>query len=169
MKDLKTLLEASLLDNAISEASLLDIDGTMEEGDKFENVNLTSLYNSKSKGEFEAKLKVFRSMVEDKNIEVTSIKPRTTYIVFQEIFPKKYDPDLCYLSIFIGTIKDLYQIVWVHDSIKGKHKVRIERKGLISLEYLFDRSIFGNVKRNAYICPKKIKDEANKLIIYNLK
>ena len=159
MKDLKTLLEASLL----------DIDGTMEEGDKFENVNLTSLYNSKSKGEFEAKFKVFKSMVEDKNTEVTSIKPRTTYIVFQEFFPKKHDPDLCNLSVFIGTDKDLYQIVWVHDSIKGKHKVRIERKGLVSLKYLFDCSIFGNAKRNAYICPKKIKDEANKLIIYNLK
>ena len=34
MKTLKYMLESSLLDNAISEASLLDIDGTMEEGDK---------------------------------------------------------------------------------------------------------------------------------------
>ena len=88
MKDLKTLIEESILDNAISEASLLDIDGTMEEGDQFENVDLTSIYNSKSKGEFEAKLKVFRSMIEDKNTQVIDIKPRKTYIVFQEIFPK---------------------------------------------------------------------------------
>jgi hypothetical protein len=160
MKDLK---------NILLEASLLDIDGTMEEGDKFENVNLTSLYNSKSKGEFEAKFKVFRSMIEDKNTEVTDIKPRKTYIAFQEVFPKKYDPDLCYVSIFIGTNKDLYHIVWVHDSINRNHKVRIERKELVNLEYVFDRRDFGNAKRTFYVCPKKIKDEANKLIIYNLK
>ena len=36
MKDLQEILEASLLDNAISEASLLDIDGTFEEGDNLE-------------------------------------------------------------------------------------------------------------------------------------
>ena len=169
MKNLKTLLEASILDNAISEASLLDIDGTMEEGDQFENVDLTSLCNSKSKGEFEAKLKVFKSMIEDKNTEVKSIEPKKTYIVFQEYFPKKYDPDLCNLSIFIGTYKDLYQIVWVHNSINKKHKVRIERKEVIDLEYVFNRRNFGNAKRNVYICPKKIADEANKLIIHNLK
>ena len=96
MKDLKTLLEASILDNAISEASLLDIDGTMEEGDQFENVDLTSLCNSKSKGEFEVKLKVFKSMIEDKNTEVKSIEPKKTYIVFQEFFPKKNVYMLCY-------------------------------------------------------------------------
>ena len=33
---LHSLLEASILDNAISEASLLDIDGTFEEGDELE-------------------------------------------------------------------------------------------------------------------------------------
>ena len=33
-----TLTEASILDNAISEASILDIDGTMEEGDNIEAV-----------------------------------------------------------------------------------------------------------------------------------
>ena len=166
---LHSLLEASILDNAISEASLLDIDGTMEEGDKFENVNLTSLYNSKSKGEFEAKFKVFKSMVEDKNTEVTDIKPRKTYIAFQEIFPKKYDPDLCYLSIFIGTTKDLYQIMWIHKPAVGNSGVFIERKELVNLEYVFDRRNFRNAKRIFYVCPKKIKDEANKLIIYNLK
>lgn len=158
MKDLKTLLEASIL----------DMDGTFEEGDKLENVDLTSLYNSKYKGEFEAKFKVFKSMIEDKNTEVTSIKPKKTYIVFQEIFPKKYDPTLCNLSIFIGTNKDLYQIMFLRDSILGKSGPRIERKELVDLEYIFDRRNFGNAKRNVYICPKKIKDEANKLIIHNL-
>lgn len=33
MKNLKEILEASLLDNAISEASLLDIEGTMNDID----------------------------------------------------------------------------------------------------------------------------------------
>ena len=33
---LHSLYEASILDNAISEASLLDIDGTFEEGNNFE-------------------------------------------------------------------------------------------------------------------------------------
>ena len=158
MKDLKTLLEVSLL----------DIDGTFEEGDKYENLTLTELYNSKTQLEFETKFNIFKSMVKDKNTEVSEIKPRKTYIIFQELFTKKYDPDLCNLSIFIGTDKYLYQIVWVNDSISRKHKVRIERKELIDLEYVFKRRNFGNVKRNVYVCPKKIKDEANKLIIYNL-
>lgn len=158
MKDLKTLLEASIL----------DIDGTFETGDKLENVDLTSLYNSKSKGEFEAKFKVFKSMIEDKSTEVTSIKPKKTYIVFQEFFPKKYDPKLCYLSMFIGTDKNLYQIAWVHETIFGKARTRIERKELVDLEYVFNRRNFGNAKRNVYVCPKKIADEANKLIEHNL-
>lgn len=171
MKDLKNICNVNIPNSlhSLLEASLLDIDGTMEEGDQFENIDLTSLYNSKSKGEFEAKFKVFKSMFEDKNTEVTDIKPRKTYIVFQEIFPKKYDPNLCYLSILIGTTKDLYQLVWVHDTVFGKPGMCIERKELINLEYVFDRRNFRNAKRTVYICPKKIKDEANKLIIYQTK
>lgn len=158
MKTLKDILEASLL----------DIDGTFEEGDKLENIDLTSLYNSKSKVEFETKFKVFKSIIEDENIEVTSIKPGKTYIVFQEYFPKKYDPEICNLAIFIGTDKDLYQIMWVHNSINKNHRVKIERKELVNLEYIFKRKNFGNAKRNIYVCSKKIADEANKLIIHNL-
>lgn len=37
MKTLKDILEASILDNAISEASLLDIEGTLKDGDDYVN------------------------------------------------------------------------------------------------------------------------------------
>ena len=58
--------------------------------------------------------------------------------------------------------------MWIHKPAVGNSKVFIERKELVNLEYVFDRRNFENAKRNVYICPKKIKDEANKLIIYNL-
>ena len=111
MKNLKTLLEASILDNAISEASLLDIDGTFEEGDKYENLTLTELYNSKTQLEFETKFNVFRSSFEAdrKGTEIHVIKPRNAYIAFVEnTSMKSNDPDLCRDSIYIGTDKDLY-------------------------------------------------------------
>ena len=73
MKNLQEILEGSLL---------ADIEDTIETGNKYENVNLTSLFNSKSKEEFETKFNIFRSMVGEKNIEVNEIKPRKCYIVF---------------------------------------------------------------------------------------
>ena len=54
MKNLKTLLEGSLL---------ADIEDTIKSGDKYKDVNLTSIFNSKSKEEFETKYNIFRSMI----------------------------------------------------------------------------------------------------------
>lgn len=158
MKDIKTLLEASIL----------DIDVTFEEGDKLENVNLTSLYNSKSKGEFETKFNIFRSVIKEKNIEVLDVKPRKTYIVFvKNISMKKDDPRLCMVSIFIGTTNDLYRITWTKDDITGKDRMTINKMETISLNHFIRK--YNYLESAIYICPKKIKDEANKLIIYNLK
>lgn len=157
MKDLKTLLEASIL----------DIDGTMEEGDKYEKVDLTSIFNSKSKDEFETKFNIFRSMVGEKNIEVNEIKPRKGYIVFvKNISMKSNDPRLCRVSIFIGTTNDLYRITWMVDDITGKDRMMIKKMESIDLDH-FTRK-YRYLESAIYICPKKIKDEANKLIIYNL-
>lgn len=166
MKDLKTLLEASILDNTISEASILDIDGTMEEGDKYEKVDLTSLYNSKTQLEFETKFNVFRSSFESnrKGTEIHVIKPRNAYIAFVEnISMKSNDPDLCRDSIYIGTDKDLYRLTWVKGS---PSKMQIKKCHTLTLDHFTERQRHLNI--SIYICPKKIKDEANKLIIYNL-
>lgn len=166
MKNLKTLLEASILDNAISEASILDIDGTIEEGDKYEKVDLTSIYNSKTQLEFETKFNIFRSLFESdrKGTEIRIIKPRNTYIAFVEnTSMKSNDPDLCRDSIYIGTDKDLYRLTWVKGS---PSKMQIKELTTLSLDYFTERQRYLNT--SIYICPKKIKDEANKLIIYNL-
>ena len=71
MKDLKTLLEASLMDNAISEASLLDIDGTIEDGNKYNDVDLEMLMNTTSESEFN----IIYDILKDK-IESTQKKPK---------------------------------------------------------------------------------------------
>ena len=52
MKTLKDILEASILDNAISEASLLDIEGSIEDGNKYENVDLEMIMKAKSEEEY---------------------------------------------------------------------------------------------------------------------
>lgn len=157
MKDLKTLLEASLL----------DIDGTFEEGDKYEKVDLTSIFNSKSKDEFEIKFNIFRSMVEEKNTEVHDVKPRKCYIVFvKNISMKSNDPRLCRVSIFIGTASDLYRITWMVDDITGKDRMTINKMESVTLDHFIRK--YKYLESAIYICPKKIKDEANKLIIYNL-
>lgn len=166
MKDLKDIIEASILDNAISEASLLDIDGTFEEGDKYENLTLTELYNSKTQLEFETKFNVFRSSFESdhKGTEIYDIKPRKTYIAFVEnISMKNNDPDLCRVSIYIGTDKDLYRLTWVKGS---PSKMQIKEMTTLTLDHFTERQ--RHLNTSIYICPKKIKDEANKLIIYNL-
>ena len=123
MKDLKTLLEGSLL---------ADIEDTIETGNKYEKVDLTSIFNSKSKDEFETKFNIFRSMVEEKNTEVLDVKPRKGYIVFvKNISMKKddsgLDPRLCRVSIFIGTTNDLYRITWMVDDITGKDRMMINK------------------------------------------
>ena len=149
MKDLKTLLEASLLDNAISEASLLDIDGTFEEGDKYENLTLTELYNSKTQLEFESKFKVFRSSFESdyKVTEIYDIKPRKAYIVFVEnTSMKSNDPDLCRDSIYIGTDKNLYRLTWVKGS---PSKMQIKEMTTLSLDYFTERQ--RNLNKSIYI------------------
>lgn len=156
MKDLKNILEASLL----------DIDGTFEEGDKYENLTLTELYNSKTQLEFETKFNVFRSSFESdhKGTEIYDIKPRKTYIAFVEnISMKNNDPDLCRDSIYIGTDKDLYRLTWVKGS---PSKMKIKELYSLTLDDFTERQRYLNT--SIYICPKKIKDEANKLIIHNL-
>ena len=166
MKNLKTLLEAYILDNAISEASLLDINGTFEEGDKYENLTLTELYNSKTQLEFETKFNIFRSSFESnrKGTEIHVIKPRNCYIAFVEnTSMKSNDPDLCRDSIYIGTNKDLYRLTWVKGS---PSKMQIKEMTILTLDHFTERQ--RHLNTSIYICPKKIKDEANKLIIYNL-
>ena len=159
MKDLKTLLEASIL----------DIDGTMEEGDQFENVDLTSIFNSKSKNEFEIKFNIFRSSFESnrKGTEIHVIKPRNCYIVFvKNISMKSNDSRLCRVSIFIGTTNDLYRITWIKDDITGKDRMQINKMESVTLDHFIRK--YRYLESAIYVCPKKIKDEANKLIIYNL-
>lgn len=158
MKNLKTLLEASLL---------ADIEDTIEIGNKYENVDLTSIFNSKSKEEFEIKFNIFRSMVEEKNTEVLDVKPRKTYIVFvKNISMKNNDTRLCRISIFIGTTDDLYRITWTVDDITGKDRMMIKKMESVGLNHFIRK--YRYLESAIYICPKKIKDEANKLIIYNL-
>ena len=106
-------------------------------------------------------------MVEEKNTEVLDVKPRKGYIVFvKNISMKSNDPRLCRVSIFIGTTNDLYRITWVKDDITGKDRMQINKMESVSLDH-FTRK-YRYLESAIYVCPKKIKDEANKLIIYNL-
>lgn len=155
MKSLKCILEASLL----------DIDGTLEEGDKYENLTLTELYDSKTQLEFETKFNVFRSSFESdhKGTEIYDIKPRKTYIVFVEnTSMKSNDPKCCRDSIYIGTTKDLYRLTWMNGPLG---KMKIKELYSLTLEDFTERQRYLNT--SIYICPKNIKDEANKLYIYN--
>jgi hypothetical protein len=76
---------------------------------------------------------------------------------------KSNDPNLCRDSIYIGTDKDLYRLTWVKGS---PSKMQIKKMTTLTLDYFTERQRYLNT--SIYICPKKIKDEANKLIIYNL-
>jgi hypothetical protein len=157
MKNLKTLLEASLL---------ADIEDTIETGNKYENLTLTELYNSKTQLEFETKFNVFRSLFESnrKGTEIRVIKPRNCYIAFVEnISMKSNDPDLCRDSIYIGTDKDLYRLTWINGP---QSKTIISKTATLTLDYFTERQ--RHLNTSIYVCPKKIKDESNKLIIYNL-
>ena len=157
MKTLKTLLEASIL---------ADIEDTIETGNKYENLTLTELYNSKTQLEFETKFNVFRSSFESdhKGDEIYDIKPRKVYIIFVEnTSMKNNDPDLCRDSIYIGINKDLYRLTWVKGS---PSKMQIKEMQSLSVDTFIKRQ--SHLNKSMYVCPKKIKDEANKLIIYNL-
>jgi hypothetical protein len=158
MKNLKTLLEGSLL---------ADIEDTIETGNKYEKVDLTSIFNSKSKEEFETKYNIFKSMVEEKNTEVSDIKPRKTYIAFVKYIPMtKEDQILCCFSVYIGTTTDLYRLMLVPDDRNGKARTIISKVESVGLDRFTKK--YKNFEIAIYVCPKKIKDEANKLIIYNL-
>lgn len=165
MKDLKTLCDTNIPNSlhSLLEASILDIDGTFEEGDKLENLNLTSIFNSKTRLEFEAKFDIFRSMFENYT-EVYDIKPRKTYIVFVENTSMTRKNDICNLVIYIGTNKDFYRLTWTIFGTKSKMELRkIES---FNIEFFTEKTKYLNT--SIYVCPKKIKDEANKLIIHNL-
>ena len=169
MKDLKTLCNVNIPNSlhSLLEGSLLaDIEDTIETGNKYENIDLTSLYNSKTQLEFETKFNIFRSSFESnrKGTEIHVIKPRNCYIAFVEnTSMKSNDPDLCRDSIYIGTNKDLYRLTWVKGS---PSKMQIKEMTVLTLDHFTERQ--RHLNTSIYICPKKIKEEANKLIIYNL-
>ena len=167
MKDLQDICNVNIPNSlhSLLEASILaDIEDTIETGNKYENIDLNSLFNSKSKDEFETKYNIFRSMIEEKNTEVSDIKPRKTYIAFVKYIPMtKEDQMLCYVSVYIGTTNDLYRITWMGDDITGKDRMTIRKEKSVGLDR-FTRK-YKNFEIAIYVCPKKIKDEANKLII----
>ena len=119
MKSLKYMLESSLLDNAISEASLLDIDGTMEEGDKYEK-DIKEFFNEINK--------------HLKNVKLWNIKrPKFNEIEWvcfdfnvpmnETMFKLIKKP----LNLKSYTIEDLYiniSVLW--DRFEGEAKCRIE-------------------------------------------
>ena len=93
MKDLKTLLETSLMDNAISEASLMDIDGTIEDGNKYNDVDLEMLMNTTSESEFNIIYDILKDkivstqkkpkiLISDSGYKHPETKPGEYYIVF---------------------------------------------------------------------------------------
>lgn len=149
MKNLKTLLEASIL----------DIDGTFEEGDKFENIGLISILESKTRSEFETKFDVFRSMLK-KSSEVHNIKPRWKYIVFVENKSMTRKNDMCNLSIYIGTSADNYRLTWTNFSTRGQ--MELKRMETFDLDYFTEKSVYLDTR--IYVCPKQFENEFNKLI-----
>ena len=83
MKDLKTLLEASLM----------DIDGTIEDGNKYNDVDLEMLLNTTSESEFniiydilkdkiESNQKKPKILISDSGYKYPETKPGEYYIVF---------------------------------------------------------------------------------------
>ena len=85
MKDLRTLLEASILDNAISEASLLDIEDTLNT-----KIDFKTLVNSKTKGEFLAMANTLKNLIEDassKTYKYNELKKGKSYIfMYNSVF-----------------------------------------------------------------------------------
>ena len=159
MKDLKTLLEASLLDNTISEASLLDINGTLKDGDNFENLGLISILESKTRSEFETKFDILRSMFENLS-EVHDIKPRRKYIVFVENKLMTRKNDMCNLSIYFGTNTDNYILSWFDFSNRSQMAVR--RVETYDLDYFVEKSVYLDAR--IYVCPRQFEKELDKLI-----
>ena len=149
MEDLRTLLEASLL----------DIDGTFEEGNKLENVNLTSIFESKTRSEFEMKFDVFRSMFENYS-EVHDIKPRRKYIVFVENKSMTRKHDMCNLSIYFGTNTDNYLLSWIDFSTRSQMDIR--RVETYGLDYFTEKSVYLDTR--IYVCPRQFEKEFDKLI-----
>ena len=149
MKDLKDVLEASIL----------DIDGTFEEGNKLENVNLTSIFESKTRSEFEMKFDVFRSMFENYS-EVHDIKPRRKYIVFVENKSMTRKHDMCNLYIYFGTNTDNYLLSWIDFSTRGQMDIR--RVETYGLDYFTEKSVYLDTR--VYVCPRQFEKEFDKLI-----
>lgn len=66
MKDLKTLLKASLSSNLLDESSILaDINDTLKTGDKYGNLDFNTLMNANSFEEFSEYAKLMKYVVEN--------------------------------------------------------------------------------------------------------
>ena len=175
MKNLKTLLEASLLDNAISEASLLDIDDTLESGD---TDVLFSLLTSGDEDKVRTARNTIYNDVIDSQKQIrrkSTFKPDTLYIEF--FVEPKNDFGLITDDSWgfrIGTCNPneddsyldlIYAFTTIHSNSENG-AMTLKPFGPYSTRYL-RMDVY--LKRPVYLLPEKYKDLFKKLFMYSFK
>ena len=134
MKDLRTLLEASildnaiseasLLDNAISEASLLDIEGTLDK-----KIDFKTLVNSKTQREFLSTANILKNLIEEaspKTYKYNELKKGKPYIFMYDSVYGEDDFVIAFVDKWPITAKSsyltaddaFYEIFWEDNKVK---------------------------------------------------
>ena len=146
MKDLKTLLEYSILDNAISEASLLDIEDTLNT-----KIDFKTLVNSKTKGEFIAKANILKNLIEEaspKTYKYNEFKKGKPYIfMYNSVFGED-DFVIAFVDKWPITNDEIdhlydayYEIFWEKNEVKVVFDTTGSRfSALIRSNSLFNKS-----------------------------
>ena len=162
MKDLKTLLEASMLS---------DIEDTLKSGDKFENFDLNTIMSAKSGEEYKRYVQMMKKMIEDSckgPISHKHLKKGKSYIyIWQDdwsendyviCFVDKYpiqdpDDDLVDNAYYSIVCDDYYGVVRCHYDNTGNE-----------FSSLLQQDFSGDTMKGAYEMPKELFKSMKELI-----
>lgn len=173
MKDLRTLLEASMLsDNEVSESSMLsDIEDTLKSGDKFENFDLNTIMSAKSVEEYNNYVQMMKKMIEVSckgPISHKQLKKGKSYIYIWQDDWSENDYIVCFVDKYPIQDPDddlvdnaYYDIHW--SNYHNKVMCYYDNTGN-GFSYVLQQDFNGDTMKDAYEMPKEFFKSMKELI-----
>ena len=162
MKDLRTLLEASLLS---------DIEDTLKSGEKFENFDLNTIMSAKSAEEYNRYVQMIKKMIEDSckgPISHKQLKKGKSYIYIWQDDWSENNYVICFVDKYhvqdanYDMVDDAYyDIVW--DDYHGVVKCYFDNIGN-DFSDILQQDFRGDTMKGAYEMPKEFFKSMKELI-----
>ena len=162
MKDLRTLLEASMLS---------DVEDTLKSGDKFENFDLNTIMSANSAEEYNRYVQMMKKMIEDSckgPISHKQLKKGKSYIYIWQDSWSENDYVICFVDKYPVQDPDddlvdnaYYDIAW--DDYYGVVKCYFDNAGN-EFSNLLQQGFNGDTMKDAYEMPKEFFKSMKELI-----